>query len=152
MIAFESSEQLATSVQKEGEEKERRLQYEQAKERYGFRVSFIDNNSVHVRDACGINVAFEFPLDNETLDEYDKFIQQMQSDNLSPPPIEDLRMVIRWPRSDALRDTPDTNAPTQQSTWEEHAEKHGISTDEMQQMYLFAREELYARYKSRLRN
>ena len=45
-----------------------------------------------------------------------------------------------------------SNSATEPYTWEQHAKDHAISVDEMKAMYLFARETLYARFKSRLRD
>jgi hypothetical protein len=148
--AFNSAEKISAPSRDE-----RHAGCERAIQQYGFSVSFIDDNSVCVRDARGKEAAFEFPLSNVTFDEYDKFIQQFQRADLPPPPIEDVKLSIRRPRQDNVPESLSknkANSATKQRTWEEHAEKHGVSVDEMKWMYFFAQVELYARYKARLRS
>jgi hypothetical protein len=155
MIALESSEHNATGIQKDSEEKKRGEQYDLAKERYGFTITLIEDNSIHVRDWLGNEVAFEFPLGNIDFDKYDSFLQQMQNKNLPLPPIESISLAIHKPLADISRRTRPADSPNSQTynrTWEQLAQDHGISIDEMLEMHFFAREALFARFKARLRD
>jgi hypothetical protein len=128
--------------------------YERAKERYGLTVVFIDDNSVHVRDILGKEVAFEFPFHGTDLNRYDAFIQRMQDKNAPLPPIENVVLTIKRPLADVLRkpiSREGSNSPTKLATLEQIAQQHGLTTDEMKWMYHLAREGLYERFRSRLR-
>jgi hypothetical protein len=143
MVALESSEQNRAS-----------LNQESAVERYGFSITFIDDNSVHVRDILGKEIAFEYPMDQIGFDRYDKFIQRMQDSNVPPPPIEDVVLTVKRPLADVLKKPmlgKDSNSPVKLTTLEKIAEQHGLTTDEMKWMYRFAQDALYGRFKSRLR-
>jgi hypothetical protein len=128
---------------------------EQAIKRFGFSVSFIEDNLIHVRDAAGHEVAFEFPMGNIELDRYDQFIQQMQDENRPLPDITQLELSIAKPRTDALRATALSpaadNSITRPRTWADHAQDHDVSVDELKEMYSLARRRLYDRFRRRLR-
>jgi hypothetical protein len=141
--------------QKRRSEENKETESKDAKTQYGFEVALIDDNSVHVRDTDGNEVAFEFPVANIQLDEYDHFVERMQNHDLPLPPIANIRLAIHKPLADISRDTPATDAPnsrTRSLSWVEHAQEHGISVDEILAMYRFAREQIYARYRLRLRD
>jgi hypothetical protein len=153
MVNPEFLDQSESELKKREEKKKLRISYEQAKERYGFQIATIDDNSVGVREASGRKVVFEFPMGDIGIDEYDKFIEQMRDNNCPLPPIENMRMTIYKPLGDtsARRSANIPNSADFPYSWEQHAEDHGISVDELKFMYAFAREELYNRFKSRLR-
>jgi len=120
-----------------------------------FSITFMDDNLVHVRDTCGREVAFEFPLRNVSFKEYDRFVTQMKNPSRQLPSVEDMIMVIHRPYSAPDRSRPvgaPNSAVVPYSSWEQHAEEHGLSAQEMKHMYLFARSTLYAHYKERLRD
>jgi hypothetical protein len=154
MMALESSEQNASSILWNGNEEAKRDQCEQLKTKFGFSVTFVDNNSVHVRDALGKEVAFAFPMADVSLAEYDNFIHQMQNDNRPLPSVGAVKLSVGKALADAslVAAVDRLNSGTHPRTWEKHAANHRIGVDEMKAMYFFAREELYARFKSRLRS
>lgn len=131
-----------------------RTHSQNAEKQYRFNVAFIDDNSVHIRDAGGREVAFEFPLKNVRLEDYDRFIDQMRNSESPVPPIGMIDLAIGKVTTDISfkRQLASGNSSPTLMTWQQHAAAHGITVDEMKSMYEFAREALYKRYLSRLRN
>ena|SRR3989344_5765358 len=119
-----------------------------------FSITFMDDNLVHIRDTCGREVAFEFPLRNVSFKEYDRFVTQMKNPSRQLPSVEDMIMVIHRPYSapDRSHRPGDPNSQVNPSTWKQHAERHGMGVREVMTMYVYARNALYARYRARLRD
>jgi hypothetical protein len=143
------------SLTKPCNEGERSPHYKHAKERYGLRVSHIEDNLLHVQDAAGHEVAFEFPMGGVTLDHYDSFIEQMQDASRPLPDVENIVLTVAKPLADAslgTRAAATPNSATRPYSWEQAAKDNGMTVDEMWNMYFFAREELFVRFRSRLRN
>jgi hypothetical protein len=149
MTGFESSKQHGHNL-----DTEQTSESNQASEQYGLRVSYLDDNEVHVTDRHGIEIAFEFPMKTIELSEYDNFIEQFQNSQLPLPPIETVRLAIGSPVTNVAREgrNSDLNSEIKLLGWDRIAQQHGISIDELKSMYLFAREQIYVRFKRRLRN
>jgi hypothetical protein len=117
-------------------------------------LTHVDDNSVHVRDSFGHEIAFHYPLKNISFEEYDKFVDQMRNKAAPLPPIENLVMGVSKAVVDPSRANPRAevdNSGTRARTIEELATAHGITPDEFRKMLLLARETLYERFKGRLR-
>ena len=106
-----------------------------------------------MRDARGNEAAFQYPMSNVTLKDYDKFVSQMQDTKGLLPAVDDLRLSIGQPLADAQATHGYwiSNSITSPYEWEKHAREHDMDVEEMKWMYFFAREQLYRRFKSRLR-
>lgn len=118
-----------------------------------FKITFIDDNTVHLCNADGRELAFEFPTRGTTNDDYDKFVQQMHDEH-SPLPLESaITMSISKPLIDPMHEPSTTrkNSSGQPSSFKDLAEKLQIDAEELKGMYLFARHQLYQRFKNRLR-
>src|SRR5580704_15422053 len=107
---------------------------EHPREQYGFKISLIDDNSVHVRDAVGREAVFEFPLGNISLEKYDRFIEQLMDTSRPPPSVDAIELAVGKPLSMGPHPVTGPNSPTYPRTWEQHAENFGMSTDEMKAM------------------
>jgi hypothetical protein len=130
-------------------------EHEAAEQLYGLKVAFIDDNLIQIRNAKGQMVGFEFPIGSTSLHDYDNFIEQMQDHTRPMPRIETIRMAIlkspTMPMSPEGAADQTTNSRVQEYTWEQHARDHSMSMHEIRAMYFFAREELYTRFRLRLR-
>ncbi len=120
---------------------------------FQFSVTSIDDNEVRVQDGTGREVAFEFPLRNVSLHEYDKFIDQMRNTSAPPPPIDEMDVSIRkvYSGSNHTHQRGSPNDMSYTMTWEQHADQHDMTVKEIKEMYDFARRALYARFRDRLR-
>jgi len=130
-------------------------QAKRGEQQYGFTITFIDDNSVHVRDATGYENAFAFPMENTSMEKYEKFIEQMSDRNGPLPSIENMVCAIGKTlavSSDHPHSSSGINDTVGQGVdFEVHARKHGLSAEEMEAMYYFARRQLYDRFRARLR-
>lgn len=119
-----------------------------------FYVTFIDNNQVSIQTPSGHRICFEFGAMVSTK-EHDLFVEQMQNPNQPLPSIESLKLGIVRTAEGFLEDRPKRGGSNDLSTtytWENHAQEHEVSVEEMKKMYFFARESLYNRFKTRLRD
>jgi len=117
-------------------------------DKFGLKITYIEDNSVLVRDAVGVEVAFEWPL-IISMGEYEAFLTQMMDSNRPLPSLDGLKPTVIMPL-----DTPEQTVHESNLLpfFERHALIHKVSAEEMERMYNLARQLLYDRFKSRLRD
>jgi hypothetical protein len=118
-------------------------------------ITYIDDNSVHVRDTLGHELAFQYPLGNISLKDHDGFIEQMSDRSAPLPAIERLVMAVSKALIDPLKAIEETNRPNSGAsgqTIETLARWNGVDPERLVRMLMFARQRLYERFKARLRD
>lgn len=120
---------------------------------YGLHISYLDNETVHIRDRKNKEVSFSFPTGID-LDSYDAFVEEMQDKNKPPPSIERVIVVVRKSLMDLEKrrgNVEDQNFLGKNVGVKALAREHNVPVQEMISMLALAKLTLYRIYKERLR-